>query len=250
MTDTSEQVRREFEAWMNAKHPELARLATMRQGDGYDGRWMTAAWEGYKAGRESAGGAEPLATCDLLPTFPHELDNHMGAAKCVNRATPAASQPPAPATLEAASKRMENPEQHENSAAPATSGESELRQQIADSIVRRIAERYKNCNVHIYHDFPEMTPVEAVLRCAAEEGFVLTNHIPAAPTPDDATLRENLAELAAHWESEGKRCYELAHKRTKVEETVMAQSVRFFECARELREAVERYRAIRAGGKG
>lgn len=73
---------------------------------------------------------------------------------------------------------------------------------------------------------------------------------PAPATPDDATLRENLAELATHWESEGKRCYELAHKRTKVEETVMAQSVRFFECARELREAVERDRAICAGGKG
>lgn len=39
--------------------------------------------------------------------------------------------------------------------------------------------RYKNCKVHIFPDLPELTPVEAVLRCAQEEGFHLTN-APAA----------------------------------------------------------------------
>lgn len=58
--------------------------------------------------------------------------------------------------------------------------------QIADSILRRIAKRYENCEVHIYHDMPCLTPVEAVLRCAQEEGFVLTNIVPTAPNPSPA----------------------------------------------------------------
>ena len=42
--------------------------------------------------------------------------------------------------------------------------------------------------------------------------------------------------LAEFWESESKRCYNLAHKGTRVEQSVMAQSVRFWSCAKELRE--------------
>jgi hypothetical protein len=56
--------------------------------------------------------------------------------------------------------------------------------QLNDEIIRRIAERYKNCEVNIYPDFPECTPVEGVLRCAIEEGFVLTE--PAAPAESQA----------------------------------------------------------------
>lgn len=59
-------------------------------------------------------------------------------------------------------------------------GRAEAEQVIADDIIRRIAERYKTCQVRIYPDSPERTPVEAVLRCAMEEGFVLTNRIPPA----------------------------------------------------------------------
>jgi hypothetical protein len=49
-----------------------------------------------------------------------------------------------------------------------------------------------------------------------------------------------LWDLVKHWESEAKRCYELAHKRnaSKPEQSVMAQSVRFWECARELKECL------------
>jgi hypothetical protein len=53
---------------------------------------------------------------------------------------------------------------------------SKSRAEVADDILMRIALRYRNCFVHIY-DVPELTPVEGVLRCAAEEGFVLV------PTP-------------------------------------------------------------------
>jgi hypothetical protein len=49
---------------------------------------------------------------------------------------------------------------------------------IADEILRRIAMRYRDCSVNIYPELPELTPVEAVLRCAAEEGFWLTNMPP------------------------------------------------------------------------
>lgn len=52
--------------------------------------------------------------------------------------------------------------------------------QIADDILLRIAKRYANCEVNIYPHCPELTPVEAVLRCAKEEGFHLTNA--AAPS--------------------------------------------------------------------
>jgi hypothetical protein len=55
-------------------------------------------------------------------------------------------------------------------------------QVIADEILRRIAMRYKHCDANIYPAFPgltaveaELTVVEAVLRCAAKEGFWLTN---------------------------------------------------------------------------
>ena len=56
---------------------------------------------------------------------------------------------------------------------------------LADAILRRIAMRYKNCKVHIFPDLPELTPVEAVLRCAQEEGFHLTN----APAAQDKPPR-------------------------------------------------------------
>ena len=43
---------------------------------------------------------------------------------------------------------------------------------MMDKLVQ-IALRYKNCEVNIYPDLPEMTPVEGVIRCAHQEGFVL-----------------------------------------------------------------------------
>jgi hypothetical protein len=54
----------------------------------------------------------------------------------------------------------------------------EIREQLADDVLRRIATRYKDCEVNIYPDFPELSPVKAVLRCAMQEGFVLTSKIP------------------------------------------------------------------------
>ena len=68
----------------------------------------------------------------------------------------------------------------------------EAQQVIADDILRRIALRYKNCEVHIYPDLPELTPVEAVLRCAHEEGFVLTNRLAAVPEVAGGAARYNL----------------------------------------------------------
>jgi hypothetical protein len=51
---------------------------------------------------------------------------------------------------------------------------------IAEEILKRIARRYENCNLNIYPDMPVLTPVEAVLRCAAEEGFALVQREPVA----------------------------------------------------------------------
>lgn len=52
---------------------------------------------------------------------------------------------------------------------------------------------------------------------------------------DAAALRQELEGLAAFWKAEGKRCYEIAHERPgKMDESVMAQSVRFWNCADEL----------------
>jgi hypothetical protein len=62
--------------------------------------------------------------------------------------------------------------------APKPSTGRDAGTQIADDILRRIALRYRNCEVHIYPDLPELTPVEGVLRCAQEEGFHLTSTIP------------------------------------------------------------------------
>jgi hypothetical protein len=62
--------------------------------------------------------------------------------------------------------------------------DNEVRQELADQTLRRIAERYKNCSVNIYPDLPELTPVEAVLRCAQEEGFRLVMAAQPAGTPD------------------------------------------------------------------
>lgn len=59
---------------------------------------------------------------------------------------------------------------------------------LADDILRRIAKRYANCEVRIYPDLPELTPVEAVLRCAQAEGFILTNVV--LPAPLQASDRE------------------------------------------------------------
>lgn len=60
-------------------------------------------------------------------------------------------------------------------AKPEGDARAEAGQQLADDILRRIAKRYANCEVYIHADLPELTPVEAVLRCAQEEGFILTN---------------------------------------------------------------------------
>jgi len=66
---------------------------------------------------------------------------------------------------------------------------------LADLILRRIAERYKNCEIKIFPDLPELSPVEAVLRCAREEGFVLTNR-PASAAPQ---ATGGLRELVEKW---------------------------------------------------
>jgi hypothetical protein len=66
-----------------------------------------------------------------------------------------------------------------------TSGQLGTENVVATEILKRIARRYENCNLNIYPEMPVLTPVEAVLRCAAEEGFILTNRIPpVAQTPD------------------------------------------------------------------
>ena len=44
---------------------------------------------------------------------------------------------------------------------------------LTEDVLRRIALRYKHCNVYIHPDLPELTPVEGVLRCAEQEGFIL-----------------------------------------------------------------------------
>jgi len=56
-----------------------------------------------------------------------------------------------------------------------------LREQLADDILWRIAKRYANCEVYIYPDLPELTPVEGVLRCAQEEGIRFVIGPPALP---------------------------------------------------------------------
>jgi hypothetical protein len=53
----------------------------------------------------------------------------------------------------------------------------------------------------------------------------------------EARIEAGMA-LAEHWKAEGKRCYDLAHKRSKVDDSIMAQSVRFWHCADELRAAL------------
>jgi len=70
---------------------------------------------------------------------------------------------------------------------------------LADLILKRIAERYKNCEIKIFPNLPELSPVEAVLRCAQEEGFVLSNW--SAPAAPQAT--GGLRELVARWRKEG-----------------------------------------------
>ena len=65
--------------------------------------------------------------------------------------------------------------------------------QAVFSDVERIARRYKNCAVNIYPECPEMSPVEAVLRCAKEEGFILTTERGAAAARE---LREAEVRLA------------------------------------------------------
>jgi hypothetical protein len=44
------------------------------------------------------------------------------------------------------------------------------------SVMKRIAARYAGSRVHIFPHLPELTPVEAVLRCAREEGFILASN--------------------------------------------------------------------------
>jgi hypothetical protein len=65
-------------------------------------------------------------------------------------------------------------------ASPETYGPQGMpvNEQVADEILKRIALRYRDCEVRIFPDLPELTPVEAVLRCAKEEGFMLTTIIP------------------------------------------------------------------------
>lgn len=58
---------------------------------------------------------------------------------------------------------------------------------VADEILMRIAKRYENSSVNIYPDMPYLTPVEGVLRCAQEEGFILTSIVPAAPPVAEKT---------------------------------------------------------------
>jgi hypothetical protein len=86
--------------------------------------------------------------------------------------------------------------------AERTLAEMPAGQVIADEILKRIALRYRKCSVNIYPDLPELTPVEGVLRCAMEEGFVLTQRTlaempPAAPPSD---LLQRLEVYAVHWD--------------------------------------------------
>lgn len=61
-----------------------------------------------------------------------------------------------------------------------------------------------------------------------------------------AALRQELEGLAAFWKAEGKRCYDIAHERpVKVDESVMAQSVRFWHCADELQAILGKHGAAR-----
>lgn len=78
------------------------------------------------------------------------------------------------------------------------------KQLLADEILRRIALRYKNCQVHIFPELPELTPVEGVLRCAQEEGFILTSmasglsttvYIAHPPTDPAAAPLETIRKL-------------------------------------------------------
>lgn len=54
------------------------------------------------------------------------------------------------------------------------------------------------------------------------------------------TFNARLRALIAHWNSEGQRCYHIAHERRNgnPDKAIMAQAVRFWECARELEELV------------
>ena len=79
--------------------------------------------------------------------------------------------------------------------------QGDLREALANDILRRIALRYRDCKVNIYPDLPELTPVEAVLRCAAEEGFVLTTNLPEAALASlpGAQAQHLPAELDTDW---------------------------------------------------
>lgn len=60
---------------------------------------------------------------------------------------------------------------------------------------------------------------------------------------DLATARAEQGALVAKWKSEGKRCYDLAHdhgRAGKPDESLMAQSVRFWMCADELNSIAAR----------
>jgi hypothetical protein len=61
---------------------------------------------------------------------------------------------------------------------PAPLSDDADRTFLAEEFLKRIARRYEKCNLNIYPDMPTMTPVEAVLRCAQEEGFKLVQQLP------------------------------------------------------------------------
>jgi hypothetical protein len=78
------------------------------------------------------------------------------------------------------------------------------KQALADGILKRIAERYKNCSIHIYPEFPELSPVEAVLRCAQEEGFTLRQEVPHLPRHGTLENRRRAERIKAIREREQK----------------------------------------------
>jgi hypothetical protein len=72
----------------------------------------------------------------------------------------------------------------------------------------KIAKRYGKCEVHIFPDCPELTPVEGVIRCAKEEGFVLVRAeaARASGAPSDADLKSALKDFV-EWDEDHERLY-------------------------------------------
>ncbi len=88
------------------------------------------------------------------------------------------------------------------------------------------------CPVHASLDSrDELKPFDNCIACIRNERDELRAELQRE--------RDAVLGLVEKWQAEGKRCYDLAHKNSKIEESVMAQGVRFWECARELEAALK-----------